>query len=778
MAEALRRALDAISHDEPVDWLVLHTEAADAGEAEQLADLQALEQMSQLAAPRGVSGLALVAPEAPGRTSLDVAEKWGSIEIRGHLGRGAYGDVYEGWDTRLAREVALKLLPSESSGATVEEARRLARVRHPHVVTVFGADQHDGVPGLWMELLHGRTLDDILWAQGQFSAGEAATIVGDVCSAVASLHAAGLVHRDIKAQNVMREVGGRIVLMDLGTSMDLGRSDAPVASLAGTPLYMAPELFDGAPPTVASDVYALGVLLYRLVSNTFPMEAQTIADVRAAHAETRLRPLREVRADLPTGFVAVVERAMAAHAKDRFRSASDLERALRAPDGPRLLSGAWRQAAWISAALVLVALLGVLAAGVGWRAGRVDADDGRSRVSALPDDQFRLFGGYVDLAFEKRATSPQVAYDEVLSAYRLIRPVLPGDEAIHGVLSMYGAWLRLAAGDTSQARKELDDARYQLHQSVGEHHPYASVAALMAARLTQGEGRHEEAAAEVVRALRIRWNVLGLDRLASKAPTEMDLARLAKLSASYPVERDTDGDGILDVLEAAVGLDPERADSDGDGVPDQDEDADGDGVSNLLALGVGADPFLTVAQVGPLHPFGAMWQKRHNSRQAPDAGPPGGWSVSTTSQGGVAQLLPNGVRARAFERGFSLFLRATPRAGLAYSTIDTFPSGPRFDLVLKRTSEASIESVLWTDVVSQHGLTNVHPWSVHAPPLFELRHRPGEGARLYRDGQVVRADYDGHRQFLGGGVAFGAMVPAGDQPDANAVFHLVWLEVR
>src|SRR4029077_3080841 len=123
------------------------------------------------------------------------------------------------------------------------EGRLLARVRHPNVVTVYGVAAHEQRVGLWMELVRGATLEQQLGAHGPLSAREAALIGIDLCRALAAIHAAGLIHRDVKAQNVMREDGGSIVLMDLGTSREAdGRLTRSVPELAGTPLYLAPEI--------------------------------------------------------------------------------------------------------------------------------------------------------------------------------------------------------------------------------------------------------------------------------------------------------------------------------------------------------------------------------------------------------------------------------------------------------------------------------------------------------------------------------------------------------
>lgn len=257
--------------------------------------------------------------------------------LRERIGGGAYGDVYRAYEARLDREVALKLLRSDPAGEdssgqdVIEEARLLARVRHPHVVTVYGADRHDDRVGLWMELIHGRPLDRDIVERGPQSAQEAAVVGLAVCEGLAAVHQAGLVHRDVKAGNVMREDAGRIVLMDFGTGCPLADPKYLVRlELVGTPLYAAPEIFEGRPATPASDLYGVGVLLYYLVTGFYPTAGATTEDVREAHQRGERRPLRDARPDLPAAFVAVVERALSADPHDRFSSAGAMEAALAA----------------------------------------------------------------------------------------------------------------------------------------------------------------------------------------------------------------------------------------------------------------------------------------------------------------------------------------------------------------------------------------------------------------------------------------------------------------
>jgi serine/threonine protein kinase len=263
---------------------------------------------------------------------------WAHFVILGQLGQGSSGDVYRAHDTKLQCDVALKLIRHDGDSAArmsrvLKEARLLARVRHSNVVAIYGADQIDGRVGLWMELVRGITLEDALQRQGPFGAREASLIGLDLCRAIAAVHRAGLLHGDIKAHNVMREEGGRTVLMDFGVGRDLDQQ-VPRAQLgasadfAGTPLYLAPEVFSGSRRTRVADVYSLGVLLFHLVSNRYPVEGDTRAAVDEAHQQKVRTHLRDLRPDLPEEFVSVVERAVDPDPRQRFQSAGAFEIAL------------------------------------------------------------------------------------------------------------------------------------------------------------------------------------------------------------------------------------------------------------------------------------------------------------------------------------------------------------------------------------------------------------------------------------------------------------------
>jgi tetratricopeptide (TPR) repeat protein/tRNA A-37 threonylcarbamoyl transferase component Bud32 len=260
--------------------------------------------------------------------------RWGPLTIVQRIGRGTYADVYLARDPRLDRPVALKLLrrrdlDDAAETEAIEEARLLARVRHPKVITVYGAERIDGRAGIWMEFVDGRTLEEELRDRGPLPTDDIVAIGAALCGAVSAVHAAGLLHRDIKTQNVMRGTDGRIVLSDFGTSHEISGA-ASARSIAGTPLYLAPEVLRGEPASAASDVYSVGVLLYHLATGAFPVCGRSVADLRDALITNVRVPVRERRRDLPKPVASVIERATDPLPERRYASASAMGAALAA----------------------------------------------------------------------------------------------------------------------------------------------------------------------------------------------------------------------------------------------------------------------------------------------------------------------------------------------------------------------------------------------------------------------------------------------------------------
>jgi eukaryotic-like serine/threonine-protein kinase len=309
------------------------------------------------------------ADSAPTPEALD---RWGPFEQLQRVGKGSFGEVYRAFDPTLQRHVALKLLiprgrdSGDEASDLLREARAIARVRHPNVVPIYGVDRHAGRVGFWSDFVRGQTLSALIGVQGPLGPREAALVGIDVCRAVGAVHAAGLLHRDIKAANVMREEGGRILLMDFGLTHERGTD----AFSSGTPIYMAPELLLGEPASASSDVYAIGILLFYLLTAQYPIDSMEVGQLRAAHAAGTRRNLLDVRPDLPEALARVIGTATHPAADRRFASTGSMIAALSEAIG--LGSGATAETprdqprrfrAWMlasAAALVALVALGLL----------------------------------------------------------------------------------------------------------------------------------------------------------------------------------------------------------------------------------------------------------------------------------------------------------------------------------------------------------------------------------------------------------------------------------
>jgi len=345
-----------------IDWGSASDSAATEDERELVASFQGLAAIGGFFANL-TSEPARLRRERP---RLEPGAEWGPLRVIGHVGRGRFGDVYRAWDPALAREVALKLIASGSAPLdeqVVDEGRLMARVRHPNVVTIHGARRVDDVAGLWMEFIEGRTLEAELAERGAFSGDELVAVGIQLCGAIAAVHAAGLVHRDVKASNVLRGRDGRLVLGDFGTGGELDQDDDTRAGLVGTPAYLAPEIFNRQPATPQSDIYSLGVLLFHLATSRYPFPDRSLAALRTAHASGTAAALADSRPDLPEAVVRVINRSLQADPSRRFESADEMARAFEAC---RSADGRRRRARWVAAGIAA----GLVACATGWFAWR------------------------------------------------------------------------------------------------------------------------------------------------------------------------------------------------------------------------------------------------------------------------------------------------------------------------------------------------------------------------------------------------------------------------
>ncbi len=305
----------------------LHGRATDATRSSRslVEELGFVDRLTRLHRERIVAG------QRPGAFIGELPCRWGSLRLLDVIGRGTYGVVYRARDARTGADLALKLLAGSAAadGGLPSEARCLSRVHHPNVVAGSGVERVGGLIGLRMELLEGPTLEEWLERVGPLAARDVADVGRQVCDGLDAMHRVGLLHGDVKAQNAIRLRDGRVVLMDLGSSVEFRvRTKGVTRTSAGTPLYMAPELLAGGQPSVASDVYATGMLLFRLASGVCAIEGRTCDDLRASVARGRRQRLAALRPGLPFGFTSAVEQAIHPDPARRHRSAAVFGRAL------------------------------------------------------------------------------------------------------------------------------------------------------------------------------------------------------------------------------------------------------------------------------------------------------------------------------------------------------------------------------------------------------------------------------------------------------------------
>jgi len=286
--------------------------------------------------------------------------------IERRIGSGGFGTVYEAWDGRLERSVAVKAIEasgSRGSGRVLREAQAAARLNHPGIVTLYEMGEQDGNALLVTELVEGSTLAE-LNREDALSDREIAEIGADLCEALDHAHDRAVVHRDVKPQNVLVTADGepRAKLMDFGVARlaDAAALTAP-GDVVGTLAYMAPEQAEGHTAGPEADVYSLGLMLYECWSGENPNRRATPAATARAIGD-RHRPLRRLRPDLPRELVATVDACLEPR-PDRRPSLEELGTAIEgsldllAEDPPRHGASPRLRVAAVALAVALAAWL-------------------------------------------------------------------------------------------------------------------------------------------------------------------------------------------------------------------------------------------------------------------------------------------------------------------------------------------------------------------------------------------------------------------------------------
>jgi serine/threonine protein kinase len=261
----------------------------------------------------------------------------GRYELRGVLGRGGMAEVHDGWDTRLDRPVAIKILhpavdtQPDNRRRFEAEARAAAALDSAHIVAVHDSGEHNGMPFIVMERLSGESLHDKI-ALGPLMQPLVRSVLDDVLAALVSAHQAGILHRDIKPANILFTSSGEAKVSDFGIAKTvhtkLQTNLTTTGQIFGTMAYLSPDRVLGRPATAADDVYALGVVGYEALTGRRAFPQENIAALAQAIVHQQLPPIAALRRDVDPALAAVVAHAMARNPAMRFQSARAMRAAL------------------------------------------------------------------------------------------------------------------------------------------------------------------------------------------------------------------------------------------------------------------------------------------------------------------------------------------------------------------------------------------------------------------------------------------------------------------
>jgi beta-lactam-binding protein with PASTA domain/tRNA A-37 threonylcarbamoyl transferase component Bud32 len=264
----------------------------------------------------------------------------GRYQVGDTLGYGGMAEVHHGRDVRLGREVAIKVLRADLArdpsfqARFRREAQAAAALNHPSIVAVYdtgdetpGTGPNGHAPYIVMEYVDGQTLRDVLKAEGRLHPQRAMEIAADICSALDFSHRTGIVHRDIKPGNVMITRAGTIKVMDFGIARAIADNAATMTAtqaVIGTAQYLSPEQARGEPVDARSDVYSLGCLLYELLTGHPPFTGDSPVAVAYQHVRENATPPAQVNRDVPPALDAIVMKALAKNAMNRYQSAAEM----------------------------------------------------------------------------------------------------------------------------------------------------------------------------------------------------------------------------------------------------------------------------------------------------------------------------------------------------------------------------------------------------------------------------------------------------------------------
>ena len=257
----------------------------------------------------------------------------GRYEIRRRVATGGMGTLYLAHDPVLDRTVALKLFHGDlerpdARDKFVGEARAVAALNHPNIVTIYDYGEYASQPFLVMEYIQGETLADVIRRKPPMSPVVTVRWIEDLCSAVGYAHERGIIHRDLKPANLMVDAYGRLKVLDFGIARMRGTLASHSTAVIGTPGYVAPEQIRGGTIDHRSDIFSIGVVAYELFSFTEPFGAETMHAITHRTLNDEPVPLDEVRPSIDPELAATVARALRKGTEERYQTAEELRDAL------------------------------------------------------------------------------------------------------------------------------------------------------------------------------------------------------------------------------------------------------------------------------------------------------------------------------------------------------------------------------------------------------------------------------------------------------------------
>lgn len=254
-------------------------------------------------------------------------------EVVSHIGQGGMADVFLAVDTILNRQVAIKILRADLSTDAVSilrferEAQAAAALAHPNIVEIYDVGDYKGHHYIVMEYVTGKTLKQVIRSRGPLVNEEAVDIMKQLCSAISEAHSRGIIHRDIKPQNVIVKADGSIKILDFGIATAKGSMQLTQANnVMGSVHYLAPELAKGEAASPQSDIYALGIVLYEMLAGDVPFKADQAVQIALKHMREPMPDVRLINASVPQSIANVITRATAKDPNNRYGSCREMLR--------------------------------------------------------------------------------------------------------------------------------------------------------------------------------------------------------------------------------------------------------------------------------------------------------------------------------------------------------------------------------------------------------------------------------------------------------------------